>query len=339
MEYRRLGRTNLQVSVVGLGTNQLRRIPERQAIETCKRAFALSINLVNAEPEYEGAFGILRRALDESPQGVYLSVQTGGTRDELERALDHTCRAFDRESIDLFGITAISDQEAFGANVWGSGGLVEFLQAMKESGRIGAIFGSDHGSPSQMRTILERDVFDALMLAYNPLGHHLVTYRAKTVWDFETPPFPIDNYEREDLFRTKTEILPLARQRDVGILLMKPLAGGLLCDGKAFPTYKYRDNLPANPTPARIIRYLLDAEPVATVVPGMASIEEVEENVQAGVPGRAESLGAHQNLNTCTPIELPTPGTAPWPVSRRWARHYHPRPRWAGGSLSVIIPG
>jgi len=51
------------------------------------------------------------------------------------------------------------------------------------------------------------------------------------------------------------------------------------------------------------------------------------------------SLGAHQNLTTCAPIELPTPGTAPWPVSRRWARHYHPRPRWAGGSLSVSIPG
>ena len=50
-------------------------------------------------------------------------------------------------------------------------------------------------------------------------------------------------------------------------------------------------------------------------------------------------LGAHQNLTTCAPIELPTPGTAPWPVSRRWARHYHPRPRWAGGSLSVSIPG
>jgi len=53
----------------------------------------------------------------------------------------------------------------------------------------------------------------------------------------------------------------------------------------------------------------------------------------------AVGLGAHQNLTACAPIELPTPGAAPWPVSRRWARHYHPRPRWAGGSLSVSIPG
>jgi predicted aldo/keto reductase-like oxidoreductase len=130
VEYRRLGRTDLQVSVIGLGTNQLRRVPERQAVETCERAFALGVNIVNAEPEYEGAFGVIRKALDESTPArpVHLSVQTGGTRDEFERALDSTCEAFNRDSIDLFGITAISDQEAFGANVWGPGGLVEFLQ-------------------------------------------------------------------------------------------------------------------------------------------------------------------------------------------------------------------
>ena len=62
----------------------MRRVPERQAIETCKRAFALGVNLVNAEPEYEGAFGILRRAMDESEHGgaVQLSVQTGGSRED-----------------------------------------------------------------------------------------------------------------------------------------------------------------------------------------------------------------------------------------------------------------
>lgn len=286
MQYRRLGRTNLQVSVIGLGTNQLRRVPEREAVETCKRAFALGVNLVNAEPEYEGAFGILRRAMDESElqSPVIFSVQAGGSRDEFARSLDDTCRAFGRETIDLFGITAISDQEAFGANVWGPGGLVEFLQEMKASGRIGAIFGSDHGTPEQMKQILAYDVFDALMLAYNPLGHHLVTYRAKTVWNFETPPVPIPNYEREDLFRTRSEILPLAQDKDVGILLMKPLAGGLMCQGKAFPTRQYRDGLPQYPKPPAILRHLLDTEPIAAVVPGMASIEEVEENVTAGEP-------------------------------------------------------
>jgi glutamate-1-semialdehyde aminotransferase len=135
-----------------------------------------------------------------------------------------------------------------------------------------------------MKEILRRDVFDALMLAYNPLGHHLVTYRAKTVWEFETPPQPVANYEREDLWRTRDEILPMARERDVGVLLMKPLAGGLLCQGKAFPSRMYRAGLPEYPAPPVILRHLLDTEPVAAVVPGMASVAEVEENVAAGEP-------------------------------------------------------
>jgi predicted aldo/keto reductase-like oxidoreductase len=286
MQLRRLGRTNLRVSVIGLGTNQLRRVPVRQAIETCKRAFELGVNLVNAEPEYEGAFEILRKAIDDSPSNgpIYLSVQAGGNRDQFERALDNTCAAFNRSHIDLFGITAISDQEAFGANVWGPGGLVELLQQWKQAGRIGAIFGSDHGSPEQMKVIIERNVFDALMLAYNPIGHHLVTYRAKTVWKFETPPVPISNYEREDLRRTRTEILPLASRDDIGILLMKPLAGGLLCQGTAFPNHHYRQDFPTLPSPAEILRYLLETEPITAVIPGMACIEEVEENVRAGEP-------------------------------------------------------
>jgi len=50
-------------------------------------------------------------------------------------------------------------------------------------------------------------------------------------------------------------------------------------------------------------------------------------------------LGAHQKLTTCAQLELPTPGAPPWPVSHRWTRRYHPRPRRGGGSLLVSIPG
>jgi len=42
--------------------------------------------------------------------------------------------------------------------------------------------------------------------------------------------------------------------------------------------------LPVYPAAPVILRHLLDTEPVAAVVPGMASVEEVEENVAAGEP-------------------------------------------------------
>ena len=55
MRYRRLGRSELSVSVIGIGTTQLRRVPEKQAIATLKRAFELGVNHVNSGVDYEGA--------------------------------------------------------------------------------------------------------------------------------------------------------------------------------------------------------------------------------------------------------------------------------------------
>jgi predicted aldo/keto reductase-like oxidoreductase len=285
MHYRRLGRTNLMVSVVGIGTTQLRRVPEKQAIETLKRAFELGVNLVNTGPDYEGADDLIVTALRETDRRgpIHLSIQSGGDVDELERVFEATCEKFGTGTLDLFGIAAISDQEAFGLNVWGKGGLVEFLQRKKQEGRLRALFASDHGSPEQMKNVLERDVFDALMLAYNPLGFHLITFRADRVWQIETPPLPIKGpYGWEDIPRTGREILPLAKERDVGILLMKPLAGGLLVPSKAFPRHAWREDAAPRLSATDVLRYLLMNDAVASVVPGMASVEEAEENARAG---------------------------------------------------------
>lgn len=285
MNYRRLGRTNLMVSVVGIGTTQLRRVPERQAIETLKRAFALGVNHVNAGPDYEGADDLIVRALKESDpvNKVYLSFQAGGSVEDLHRQFEETCEKFGVNRLDLFGLGAISEQVTFGHNVWGAGGTVEFLLKKKQEGRLEAMFASDHGAPEHMKTLLERDVFDALMLAYNPLGFHIISFRPETVWQLETPPAPIQGtYHWENIPRTESEILPLAKARDVGIMVMKPLAGGLLTASKAFPPYAWREGLPQPLSATQLLRYLLMNDAVSCVVPGTSSIEEAEENARAG---------------------------------------------------------
>jgi len=285
MNYRRLGRTGLTLSVVGVGTTQLRRVPERQAVATLKRAFALGVNHVNVGPDYEGADDLVLAALAESPARpeVIVSFQAGGAPAYIERLFEETCEKFQTGRLDLFGLAAISEQEVFGHNVWGRGGTVEFLQRMKAEGRLRAMFASDHGSPEQMKAALERDVFDALMLAYNPLGFHIISFRPETVWQIETPPLPLQGtYEWEDIPRTGREIFPLAKRRDVGIMVMKPLAGGLLTSSRAFPPRPYREDLPP-PLPARdVLRYVLMQEGVSCVVPGTCSVEEAEENAAAG---------------------------------------------------------
>ena len=277
MEYRRLGKTNLWLSAVGFGSCQLRKVPEEQALATLHQGFDLGINFVHTAPDYEGAEDIVARAIRETNKYIHICTQaydthgnSNGFVDNFERLFEESCQRFDSSKIDLFGIACIDDREAFGENVWGAKGMVEFLQQKKAEGRIDAIFCTTHGSPQYIQKLLERDVFDALMIAYNPLGFHLLSYN---------PP-PQRHFE--NITSVPSEIFPLAQEKEVGLLIMKPLAGGLLCDSKAFPP---RINLVKRDPLINVkdvLRFILAHEAVSSVVPGTASVEEARENAMAG---------------------------------------------------------
>jgi hypothetical protein len=117
------------------------------------------------------------------------------------------------------------------------------------------------------------------MVAYNPAGFHLLSSRP----DVTRPA--------ESLFENSTLFDWLA-SRDIGVMIMKPLAGGLLCDPKAFPPY---DSLVPNgsrPLARDVLRHILTTHPAVTcVLPGTASIDEADENARAGhAPVDAEEL-------------------------------------------------
>jgi predicted aldo/keto reductase-like oxidoreductase len=267
------------VSAVAFGTSQLRVVPEQEALDTLSKGFELGVNLVHVAPDYEGAETLLARAIRESPFGSQVLICTqaydvhgnsSGPVQHFERLFEQSCRIFDRECIDLYGIACIDDRENFGENVWGSGGMVEFLARKKQEGRIRATFCTTHGGPDFIRKLLLADVFDALMLAYNPLGFHLLSVH---------PPPP---QQPESLALIGTEIFPLADERGVGLMIMKPFAGGLLTGGGAFP---FRDPLTAGgdcPDAGDILRSILRHKEVSCVVPGTASVQEARQNALAG---------------------------------------------------------
>ena len=160
------------VSAVAFGTSQLRVVPEREVIDTLIKGFELGVNLVHVAPDYEGAEAMLARAIRESPFGSKVLICTqaydvhgnsSGPVQHFERLFEQSCRIFDRECIDLYGIACIDDRENFGENVWGSGGMVEFLTRKKQEGRIRATFCTTHGGPDFIRRLLLADVFDALL--------------------------------------------------------------------------------------------------------------------------------------------------------------------------------
>jgi predicted aldo/keto reductase-like oxidoreductase len=270
MEYRRLGRSNLRVSTVGFGTCQIRRVPEQQALDTLKRGFDLGVNVVHTAPDYEGADDLVAQAVQESGRDVLILTQGYGDLAHFEWLFESACRKFKKHRLEMFGIACIDDREYLGEHVWGPGGMIEFLQKKKEQGRLGATFCTTHGAPEYIARLVTSDCFDAIMLSYNSLGFHLLSYH----------PDPSRPYE--DIPRNKTEIFPLAARHDVGLMIMKPLAGGLLCESKSFPPRATFSTGPSKLRAAEVLRDLLRHPEVSCVVPGTSSIEEADENARAG---------------------------------------------------------
>lgn len=283
MEYRQLGKTALSVSAVGFGTCQLRLLPERQAIDTLLTAFDLGVNLVHTGPDYGPAEGWVAAAVRLAGRPVIVAAHGSdapsdgrGRVRQFESQFEATCRRHRTDRLDLFGIACIDDREAFGENVWGRNGMVEFLQRKKQEGRLTAAFCTTHGAPEYVAHLVRSGVFDAVMLAYNPLGYHLLSL------------YPTPGRHFESIPRNQAEVFPLCRQHGVGVMVMKPLAGGLLCQPRAFPTRHPRaderpgESLRPRPRAADVLRAILRDPSVTCVVPGTNSVTEAEENARAG---------------------------------------------------------
>ena len=281
MQHRRIGRTDIELSVVGLGTAQLQPLPRRQAVEALKRGFAMGVNWVHSAPDYGEVEPWIAQAIQESGRHVHVLAQGPGPLSLLEPYFAHTERMFGRPRLAMYGLGCIDDLERVGENVWGSGGMIEFLQRKKEKGRLGALFCTTHGTAEYVTRLVRSGVFDAIMVVYNPAGFHLLTYNP-----------PVEEGRRfEHIPDFRLQLFPVAAEQGVSILVMKALGGGLLARGRAFPPHEWLA-APAAPLAASdLIKYVLDEPAVSAVVVGFASAEEADENARAG----------H------APLELPAP--------------------------------
>lgn len=270
MRYNRLGRTGLSISAIGFGTCQFRLLPKQQAINTLKRGFELGVNWVHTAPDYEGADDLVAQAIEESGRKVIVFSQGYGDRAHFEYLFEETCRKFKKRRLEIFGIACIDDREYLREPVWEPGGIVDFLKAKKREGRVDALFCTTHGTPNYINQLITSGVFDAVMLAYNPLGFHLLSYK------------PSDSKEFETISETRNRVFPIAQEQQVSLLIMKPLAGGLLTSSKAFPP-RQKFSTESSELKARdILRFILSQPGVCSVVPGTASVAEAEENALAG---------------------------------------------------------
>jgi predicted aldo/keto reductase-like oxidoreductase len=250
MMKRRLGRTELIVSIIGFGAIKLPLIDRELSAKILNRAIDLGINFIDTARSYGDSEEKIGLALSKRRDEFYISTKSGAlTYDEMKRDIEISLENLRIDYIDLYLCHNPNRPEKY-ERIMSEDGALKALKEARREGVIGYIGFSCHRYHETMERGIRSGEFDVIMVSYNILNDELVDER----------------------------ILPLAREMDVGVIAMKPFAGGFLASPP--PELLKKSRIPINAETA--LKFVLSNEAVATAIPGMMRIEEVEENVRIG---------------------------------------------------------
>ncbi len=102
-----------------------------------------------------------------------------------------------------------------------------------------------------------------------------------------------------------TLILPLAKKKGLGVTIMKPFGGGILAERPSSGGVSI--------SPIQALKFVISNPNVDTTTPGIANIEELEEDVKAGDPSislseeemvRLQAYAMQWGPNFCQSLDL-----------------------------------
>ncbi len=258
MRYKKLGRTGIRASVIGYGGIKLPLLSQDLANATMDRALDLGVNFIDTARNYgdsERKIGVATRG---GRDDFYIATKTSrrtakGAREELSTSL----RQLGMDRIDLWQLHTVSDLADY-QQVTGPGGALEAMRWAQEKGLVDHVGITIHRDLGVMRLAADSGEFETVMLAYSIIDQEHVG----------------------------AEILPLCGKKRLGVIVMKPLCGGALAMPRAQDEPKPKHDAIVRAS----LRHVISNRWVTTAIPGIQSVEEVEEDCAVGRSVRALSL-------------------------------------------------
>ena len=246
MNYISLGKTGLKVSAVGFGGIPIIRLQTDEAVKVLRCAFDQGITFYDTANMYRDSEAKIGQALSHVRDKIIIATKTtqrnaAGFRQHLEGSL----KMLKTDYIDLYQFHQVANDEEWGKIIKDGGAWGEADKARQE-GKIRFLGVTSHNL--QM----------AIKLAKTGM--------------FSSVQFPLNFIEQE----AKDELHKYCREKGIGIIVMKPFAGGVI-DNAAI-AFKY-------------LRQFPDIIPI----PGFDSVKSVEEIV---------SIYERQNNITSHDLEL-----------------------------------
>lgn len=193
MEHRELGQSGLSVPVVGMGTWQTFDVrgaaAEQNARAVVDAALSAGATFYDSSPMYGEAERVLGNAIRDRRDQVMIATKVWTSNEREARSQIERALGYFGGHVDLY---QIHNLVAWQQNL-------ALLEALKAEGRIKAI-GATHYMASQfgeLKRVMQTGRITAIQIPYNP-------------------------HERE----VEREILPLAAELGLGVVIMRPLGGG-----------------------------------------------------------------------------------------------------------------
>ena len=275
MRYRKLGKTNEDVSILGFGCMRFPeidgRIDEEKTITMLRYAIDNGLNYIDtAYPYHNGQSEVVvGKALKNGyREKVKLATKLPSwlikNRDDMDRVIKEQLEKLETDYIDFYLIHNLNknDYKRLKEN-----GLFDFIKKIKKEKLVRYVGFSFHDT---------FDVFKEIVDDYD--------------WDFAQIQY---NYIDED-YQAGNEGLLYARNKGLGIVIMEPLRGGSLVNNLS-PEIKViiRDSKIEKAAPMWAFKFLYNKDEIDVVLSGMSTIEQVIDNLKIadneGIPNSMTS--------------------------------------------------
>ncbi len=282
MGYRRLGKTGIMISEISLGGHHGKTVEDR--IPVLARAVELGMNYVDNNIVEECAlYGKAMKGHRDKwhigfaswPQKLTSDHEEELSREGMAQSIDDRLKAYNTDMLDLW--------RPVGAT-WGEGQtrqetmleinprvldmVVEVFEKARQQGKVRFLGVSAHKPEVFRRVLNDYPQFSVILFPYM----------------FLTTAFKGDS------------LLDLARQKDVGVIGIKPFAAGATFIGGK-PTKLERE---VDTRASSLLKAMLAEKRVSAVIPGVSLPEQLDENVKASYE-RDQPLTEQdkQALRTC----------------------------------------
>ena len=280
IQRRPLGKTGMEVSILGLGGGSQfisACKTDEEAVELVNTAIDGGVNYLDCAASYgnglsERRYGLV---LEKRRPEVYVTTKTTiRDRDGALREFERSLKNLRTDRVDVLQIHSIGPDEDLERILAKDGVFPAFLE-LKRQKVVRAVGITGHLAATKMKTLVERmEGLDTVLCPVNPFkdSRHYIQQRN------EADP----NGHFEEI------LLPVARQKGLGIIAMKTTAQGqLVGDG------------PGKTSVPNLIRYALSEPGVCVAIVGPGSLENMEKNLQTAqsytplTPAERRRLVAH----------------------------------------------